>query len=80
MAYPNARSCNAELTAGMTDGKYKKVAMDRGGEVELLAPAERQQLADVWQGIHEAPEMMTPDGRKIVNPYHIAMPEAQIAV
>jgi hypothetical protein len=64
----------------MTDGSYKKVIMDRGGEVELLAPASRQNLADVWYGIHEAPKMMLPDGRACTDPYYVNMPYSQIAV
>jgi hypothetical protein len=80
MAYPRARSCCAELDAGMTDGMYKKVIMDRGGEVELLTPASRQQLEDVWHGIHEAPKMMLPDGRVCTDPYYVSMPGSQISV
>ena len=38
----------------MTDGKIRKVIMDRGGVVESATPACRADLTDGWYGIHEA--------------------------
>lgn len=76
MAYAKPRSANAELEAGMTDGKYKKVVMDRGGVVESATYASRRDLSDVWHGIHEAPTMETPDGATTVNPYAVSTPHA----
>lgn len=62
MSYATPRSANSELDEGMTDGKYRKVVMDRGGEVENLTYESRADLTDGWYGIHEAQEKMTPDG------------------
>lgn len=65
MAYATPRSMNASLEQGMTDGKYKKVAANRGGftEVERLME-DRKDLADIWYGIHEVDVKVFPDGSK----------------
>ena len=65
MAVAPHRSSNAELEEGMTDGKYKKLAPNRGGftEVERLV-RDRRDMADVWHGFHEASEKSFPDGSK----------------
>lgn len=63
--YAPPRSMNAALEEGMTDGKYKKVAANRGGflETERLY-ADRRDLYDTWYGIHEAPVKVFPDGSR----------------
>ena len=74
MAYPRTRSVSRELHAGMTDGKYRKVIADRGGEVEHTFLANREALTDAFYGIHEAPSMVLPDGRVCSNPYAVSTP------
>lgn len=66
MAEPQYRSMNAELDEGSTDGKYKKLAPNRGNIFPPDRAAERQertQLTPRYYGIDEAPTMRTPDGR-----------------
>lgn len=53
MALPQLRSMNAELNEGATDGRYKKVVQNRGGFVEGGTYDNRDELDDVWYGIHE---------------------------
>ena len=78
MATPQARSVNAELAEGMTDGKYKKVVNDRGGVVEALTYVSRHQLFDTWHGIHETPDKVFPDARyRGTTPNFVATPPAQ---
>lgn len=62
MVYPVSRSSNKDLEDGMSDGKYKKVAPNRGGVVEVeLACKVRADLHDIWYGIHEAAVKVLPD-------------------
>jgi hypothetical protein len=53
MAVNTSRNMNAELIEGATDGRYKKVVNNRGGVVEPSTYANRDELDDVWFGIHE---------------------------
>lgn len=53
MALPRLRSMTADLREGATDGRYRKVAPDRGGVVESSFLEKRADLDDVWYGIHE---------------------------
>lgn len=62
MAYAPTRSMNAEISEGMTDGKYKKVVMNRGGIVDAGTLRERADLDDRYYGIHEKQVKVTPDG------------------
>jgi hypothetical protein len=70
------RSMNGELELGMVDGSYKMVVKDRGGVVEPTTHEARQNLHDVWHGIHEAPAMHTPDGAHTHSPYYCPTPKA----
>lgn len=46
----------------MSDGKYKKVAPNRGGIPESqLAYRVREDLNDIWYGIHECPDKVLQD-------------------
>lgn len=63
MAVNESGGMNANLAEGMTDGKYKKVVMNRGGEVETGTIRSRLDLADTWFGIHEENTKVLPDGR-----------------
>lgn len=76
MSYAKPRSANSELSAGMTDGKYRKAIMDRGGDVEHTFMDNRECLTDAWYGIHESPRMTRPDGVVCSNPYAVRTPEA----
>lgn len=78
MAYPATRSVNDELMQGMADGSYKQVIKDRGGVVEQGTWYQRDDLSCVWYGIHEAPVMDLPDGRKFVSPYHTSTPDPNL--
>lgn len=63
MAYPALRSMNKDLEDGMSDGKYKKIAPNRGGDTEAeLTYQMREDLNDVYYGIHEAADKQLPDG------------------
>jgi hypothetical protein len=76
MAYPKVRSCVSEIEEGMTDGKYRKVVMDRGGIVEDATYNSRCDLTDAWYGIHESPTKMTPDNMRVRTPYCVSTPGA----
>lgn len=71
MVYPRSRSMNGDLNEGLTDGKYKKVVHDRGGVVEHTTIASRDDLKDVWYGIHEAAVKERPDGRNCGTPNYV---------
>lgn len=75
MAYPRTRSVNRELEAGATDGKYRKVIADRGGDVERSFVGNRTDLTNAFYGIHEAASMEMPGcNRTCSNPYAVATP------
>lgn len=80
MAYTPARSCNADLWAGMTDGAYKKGAPNRGGgycdgqgEIEHTTCEFRGEMSGVWHGFNELAEKRLPDGRLVKTPYTMSM-------
>lgn len=70
MAYPQSRSCNQDLHAGMTDGAYKRAAPNRGGILEHTSCAVRQQMSGVWHGFNETQMKVLPDGRPDHPPYY----------
>jgi hypothetical protein len=79
MSWAPIRSANAELEAGLTDGKYKKVIRDRGGFPEAATFRARRDLDDTWHGIHEAPVKIRPDGRPAIrDPYFVPTPPAHL--
>jgi hypothetical protein len=71
MAYAPWRSCNGALEAGMTDGAYKKAAINRGGFVEGDFAGVRKLMSGVWHGFNEVEQKFLPDGRPCVPPYYI---------
>jgi len=76
MAYPRTRSVNRELEAGATDGKYKKVIADRGGDVERAFVGNRTDLTGAFYGVHEAPAMEMPGCNRVCsNPYAVSTPD-----
>lgn len=76
MAKNERYSLNSNLYEGMTDGKYKKVIRDRGGEVEADTYSSRRDLDDVWYGIHEDSTKVLPDGRTVHTPEFVSTPTA----
>lgn len=80
MAYAPPRSANKDLHEGMTDGCYKKVITDRGGFPEPCTAQMREDLSDIWYGIHEDRMKHLPDGRAEETPDWLPTREAQISV
>lgn len=74
MAYPTARSMNAELAQGQIDGKYKQVSRDRGGFIEPATYESRRDLNDLYFGFHEEGLKRLPDGRQRMTPTYTATP------
>lgn len=77
MAYPRLRSMNSELNEGSTEGKYKRVINNRGGEVDELTVDNRKTLSDVWYGVHETDQKRRPDGKLVTTPYYRPTPPAE---
>lgn len=63
-----------ELAEGATDGSYRKITRNRGGEVESTTFDQRRDLADVFYGIHEAPVKQLGDGTSDRTPDYVATP------
>jgi len=63
MAYPTQRSCNQSLFEGMTDGAYKKAAINRGGFIEPTYEEYRRVMSGAWHGYSETHSKVLPDGR-----------------
>ena len=74
MAQNFSRSQNEDLAEGMSDGKYKKMVQDRGGQVDEATYMDRAALSDVWYGMHEAPVKVLPDGTLHVTPETVPTP------
>jgi hypothetical protein len=70
---------NAELSEGMTDGKYKKIIAERGGigVTDSLTSRTRVDLNDVWYGRHEEEIKVRPDGKPVHTPNYVPTPPAQ---
>ncbi|KJK56229.1 hypothetical protein [Saccharothrix sp. ST-888] len=68
MTYAPQRSLRDNLNAGLTDGSWRKGVTGRGGVVEPTTPRIRDQLADTWYGVHEAPVKIDPFGRPVTTP------------
>jgi hypothetical protein len=70
---------NAELSEGMTDGKYKKIITERGGPgvTDSLTARARVDLNDVWYGRHEDEVKIRPDGKPVHTPNYVPTPPAQ---
>lgn len=77
MAINQSRSQNADLAEGMSDGKYKKVVMDREN-AEPTTYQDRAILSDQYYGIHEAREKVLGDGTVHVTPSFVATPPVHI--
>lgn len=79
MAYAQSRSMNAELNEGATDGKYKKIVVDRGGigVAQSATTRARVDLHDVWYGTHEEQIKTRPDGVPVHTPNYVQTPPSQ---
>ncbi|MEV6310034.1 hypothetical protein AB0M10_15715 [Streptomyces sp. NPDC051840] len=71
MSYAPNRSLTGEINEGLTDGSYKKVVRDRGGQVDPATNAAREDLNDLWYGIHETPYKAAPGGRVVSTPNYV---------
>lgn len=80
MAYGSTRSMSAELSEGMTDGKYKKVVNNRGGVVEGTTQKERHDLKDTYYGIHEVQIKDRPDAVTVTTPNFAHTPDPEPTV
>lgn len=78
MAVNQTRSQNAELAEGMSDGKYKKVVMDRAN-AEPTTYESRRDLNDTYYGIHEVNPKVLPDGTVNATPSFVETPPARLA-
>jgi len=65
MTTAQPRNVSLDFNTGAIDGKYKQVTRDRGGIVELTTQLERDDLDDVWFGIHETAVKRRGDGKDI---------------
>lgn len=74
MATNESRSLNAELAEGATDGKYKKITVDRGGSVSPETWESRRDLSQRDFGMQEAKDKVLPDGTVHVTPDYVATP------
>ena len=77
MVYAQSRSMNSELNEGATDGKYKKVINNRGGSVEHATQFDRDDLHDLYFGIHESSVKVRPDGKTVGTPNYVYTKDAQ---
>lgn len=72
MSVNASRSQNADLAEGMSDGSYKKIITDRGGNLFTSdvggTVAARSDLSDAHYGIHEAKVKHLGDGTVHVTP------------
>lgn len=73
MAYTAYRGYRADLFEGMTDGAYKKYAMNRGGIVEPCTAPARRQMAGVWHGFNEVQPKVLADGRYADTPNYLSV-------
>ncbi|MGW3153670.1 hypothetical protein [Streptomyces sp. NPDC001089] len=71
MSYAPRRPLGGELAEGLTDGTYKKINTDRGGDVDPTTYGVRQDLNDVWYGLHETPVKRRPDGIAVRTPGYV---------
>ena len=71
--YAQARSMNAELSEGSTDGKYKKIVTNRGGVIDPATWENREDL-NVEYGLHETNPKVAPDGLLHNTPDYVRSP------
>lgn len=76
MGCPPMRSMNAELDSGATDGTFKKVVRDRGGFVDAATQDSREDLHDLYYGIHEQDVKQAPTRGAVRTQNYRATPKA----
>ena len=77
------RSCVENLHDGMSDRSFKKVRQERWSPEQRgksLTDRTREDLYDIFYGIHEVKEKMLPDGTTYISDDYVATREAQIGV
>jgi hypothetical protein len=74
MAVNNSRRMLGDLAEGMSDGVYKKIITDRGGDPEAITLTSRSTLDDLYYGIHEANQKPLGDGTIHSTPDFLATP------
>lgn len=78
MSYAPRRSLSDELNQGLVDQTYKTVNRDRGGRIDQATQRARQDLNDLYFGIHEAPVKQRPDGQGVRTPTYVPTPPAHL--
>lgn len=78
MSYAPRRSMSDELNQGLIDQKYKTVNRDRGGDIDPATYAERQDLNDLYFGLHETPVKRRPDGLAVRTPTYQPTPPVRL--
>jgi hypothetical protein len=73
MAQNTSRSMNADLAEGMSDGKYKKVVTDRGGNISPETAEDRRDLGSRFD-IAESRRKVLGDGTVHVTPDYVDFP------
>jgi hypothetical protein len=79
----SGRSCVENLKDGMSDRSFKKVRQERWSPEkrgESLTDRTREDLYDLWFGIHEKEEKILSDGTTYKSDDYVATREAQIGV
>lgn len=77
--YTKDFSCTEQMYEGSTDGSYKKVVQNRRS-TEHITCRVREDLNDIYYGIHETNPKVAPDGTIVNTPDYVATKEAQIGV
>lgn len=75
MAFPPSRGMNNALSEGSTDGKYKKIVVNRDGVVDPATAENRLELDDNWYGVREKKVKVAPDGLLHVTPNYVVNPD-----
>lgn len=61
MAVNESRSMNADLYRGATDGKFKSLTPDRGGDVDPTSSAVRANELNIQYNVQTPPTAMMPE-------------------
>lgn len=76
MAVNNTRSMNGDLAEGLSDGTYKKIAMDRSKTPNDDSTwAARRDLAPIHYGFREQKTKVLGDGTLHVTPDYVENPD-----
>lgn len=61
MAVNESRSMNRDLYKGATDGKFKSLTPNRGGDVDPTAASVRQMELNIQYNVQEPPAPVMPE-------------------